>query len=113
LKSAQTQLKSCIVFTGDLEEDIHTAINHLHYLTLQNLGALLSRTKSINYLRRKLANMEEDKEIAVTLLPRTTGGKPLQVYCSYNGADRKHQFLEHTLDCTAALVAGFNLPQLE
>jgi len=101
------------LFTGDLEHDIRVALTHFPYATLQQLATLLSREKSVNYLRKKLSTMTNENKVAVTLLPRVSGGKPLQVYCAVGVGERKHQFLEHTLDCSAALIAGFHVPTIE
>jgi|GEM_PF-3501181 len=109
---AQKQSKLFTLFTGDLEQDILTALSHFSYVTLTQLASLLGKEKSVNYLRKKLTQMGDEKNIAVSLLPRVAGGKPLQVYCAQGSGDRKQLFLEHTLDCTQALLAGFQVPHI-
>ncbi len=101
------------LFTGDLEHDIHAALSHFSYTTLLQLASLLGREKSVNYLRKKLSSMTDEQKVAVTLLPRVSGGKPLQVYSAVGTGERKHLFLEHSLDCSAAFLAGFHVPQIE
>ncbi len=110
---ATTPQKPLTLFTGDLEHDIHAALSHFSYSTLQQLASLLGREKSVNYLRKKLSSMTDEHKIAVTLLPRVSGGKPLQVYSAVGAGERKQLFLEHSLDCTQALLAGFHVPQIE
>jgi len=110
---AQKTSRPLALFTGDLEHDIRVALTHFPYATLQQLATLLSKEKSVNYLRKKLSTMTEENKVAVTLLPRVSGGKPLQVYWAPGPGERKHQFLEHTLDCSAALIAGFHVPTIE
>lgn len=108
---SQTISKPLTLFTGDLEQDIHAALSHFSYITLQQLASLLGKEKSVNYLRKKLSSMEN--KITVTQLGRISGGKPLQVYSAPYSGERKNLFLEHTLDCTQALLAGFQVPQIE
>jgi len=110
---ASTPQKPLELFTGDLEHDIHAALSHFSYTTLQQLASLLGREKSINYLRKKLSSMTDEHKVAVTLLPRVSGGKPLQVYSAVGTGERKQLFLEHSLDSSAALLAGFHVPQIE
>ncbi len=110
---AQKTSRPLALFTGDLEHDIRVALTHFPYATLQQLATLLSREKSVNYLRKKLSTMTDENKVAVTLLPRVSGGKPLQVYYAPGPGERKHQFVEHTLDCSAALIAGFHVPTIE
>jgi hypothetical protein len=108
------QQKPFAVFTGDLEQDILTAFTHFHYLTLDQLTTLLGKKEgNKNYLRKKLNDMIEDSVLDVTQLPRMTGGKPLQIYFAASSGEKKHLFLEHTLDCNAVLIAGFQLPTIE
>ena len=114
LKPSQTQQKPCIVFSGDLEQDILTAVSHVHFITLDNLLALLSKKEgNKNYLRKKLNDMVDNSKLAITQLPRVSGGKPLQVFFAHGTGERKQVFLEHTLDCSAALVAGFHVPSIQ
>ncbi len=110
---AITPQKPLELFTGDLEHDILAALSHFSYTTLLQLASLLGREKSVNYLRKKLSSMTDEQKVAVTLLPRVSGGKPLQVYSAQGSGERKHLFLEHSLDCTQALLAGFHVPQIE
>ncbi len=111
--SSLTQSNPLMLFSGDLEQDILCALSHFSYVTLTQLVSLLGKEKSVNYLRKKLSSMIDENKIAVTQLGRISGGKPLQIYCLAGVSDRKQLFLEHTLDCTQALIAGFQVPQIE
>ncbi|MGH2495785.1 MAG: helicase HerA domain-containing protein [Ktedonobacteraceae bacterium] len=102
-----TSSKPLTLFVGDLERDIQTALSTFHYLSLDQLTRLLGKKEgNKNYLRKKLTGMISDSAIGVTTLPRVTGGKPLQVFYLPGAGERKHQFLEHTLDVNEVLIAG-------
>ena len=110
---SQKTSKPFTLSTGDLEQDIRAALSHFPYASLQQLASLLGKEKSVNYLRKKLTGMTHENSVAVILFPRVLGGKPLQVYYAPGAGERKHQFLEHTLDVNEVLIAGIQLPTIE
>src|SRR6266699_4853303 len=77
-----------------------------YYLVYPSLGRLY-------FTHNSGWHLTDEHKIAVTLLPRVSGGKPLQVYSAQGSGERKALFLEHSLDCTQALLAGFHVPQIE
>ena len=109
---ASENSKPLTLFVGSLEQDILTALSHFTYASLQQLASLLSREKSVNYLRKKLAQMIDENKVMIIPLPRIIGGKPLQVYYLPAIGERKHQFLEHTLDVNSVLINGVLLPTI-
>jgi hypothetical protein len=119
------------LLTGDFDTDILCCLYHFHYMLLSQLAALLGKRKSENYLRdKKLKLLIDNGLIGTTTLARPTAGKPPTVYFltakgqTYiaNRLDlplplqtgaRKHQFLEHSLECNEVLMAALELQLVE
>ena len=116
--------------TGVLDTDILMALYHFHYLTLSQVVRLLGRESSINHVRSKLKKLVEEECVESMTLARSTAGKPPTVYTLSNKAwrqvsdekglpqtipsgEKKHGYLEHTLQVNECLIASVMLPHVE
>jgi len=117
------------LLTGVLENDILNALYYLHYVKLSQLCKLLDRESSINHVRSKLTKFVEDDLVETTTLARASAGKPPTIYyLTAKGikrvadtlgvpaylptGDKKHGYLDHTLECSDILIQSVLLPQV-
>ncbi len=130
VKTPGPDTEPIVLTTGVLETDIMLSLFHFHYMTLQQIVKLLQKENSSNYVREKLHKFVTDGFIETLTLPRSSAGKPPMVYylttkghtkiaamfglpVPIPSGARKHQFLEHTLDCNELLLAAVQLPRSE
>src|SRR6266436_6149768 len=118
------------IITGVLDTDLLVALYHFHYLTLSQIVKLLDREKNINHVRTKLKKLVEDDLIETTTLARASSGKPPTVYfltakgikrvadtsgvpARLPAGEKKHGYLDHSLECSDMLIASMLLPKVE
>jgi hypothetical protein len=118
------------LLTGVLDNDILTALYYFHYLKHSQVVTLLQRKNIENHVRTKLNNLVDDGLIETTTLVRSTAGAPPKVfYLSAKGikrvadtagvpaylpaGDKKHGYLEHSIECSDVLISSVLLPQVE
>jgi len=118
------------LLTGVLENDILTALYFFHYLKHSQVVTLLQRKNIENHVRTKLNHLVDGGLVETTTLARSTAGAPPKVfYLTAQGikrvadttgvpaylpaSDKKHGYLEHSLECADILISSVLLPHVE